>query len=62
MRLVGYFVFQAIEFLSGVEALQSHAVHFAIALHDMGLLYLTESAQSKLRKYLHITGYYAVLL
>ena len=41
-------VLQAIEFLSRVETLQSHAVHFAIALHDMDLLHLTDSVQSKL--------------
>lgn len=38
---------QAIDFLSNVDALQSHAVHFAIALHDMDLLYLTELTESK---------------
>ncbi len=39
---------QAIEFLSRIEMFQSHAVHFAIALHDMELLNLTDSIQSKL--------------
>ena len=41
---------QAIEFLSRQELLQTHAVHFAIALQDMELLHLTDSTQSKLRK------------
>ena len=41
-------LFQAIEFMSRVDLLHSHAVHFAIALHDMNLLYLTDSTQSKL--------------
>ena len=45
-----FFPPQAIEFLSGIEALHSHAVHFAIALHDMDLLYLAEPTQSKLCK------------
>lgn len=38
----------AIEFLSRQELLQTHAVHFAIALQDMELLNLTDSTQSKL--------------
>ena len=38
---------QAIDFLSRVEILHTHAVHFAIALYDMELLQLTDSFQSK---------------
>ena len=41
---------QAIEFLSRVELLHSHAVHFAIALQELQLLHLTESARAKLRE------------
>ena len=39
---------QAIEFLSRNEMLHTHAVHFAIALQDMDILYLSESIHSKL--------------
>jgi len=38
----------AIEFLSRVEMLHTHAVHFAIALQDMELLHLSDSIHSKL--------------
>ncbi|CAI8034729.1 Nuclear pore complex protein Nup93 [Geodia barretti] len=38
----------AIEFLSRIEHFQSHAVHFAIGLQELGLLRLTESPRSRL--------------
>lgn len=38
----------AIEFLSRVDTLRSHAVHFAIALYKMHLLLLPESIQAQL--------------
>jgi hypothetical protein len=41
---------QAIEFLSRMEQLSVHAVHFAIALHDLELLHLTSDLQSKICK------------
>lgn len=56
-----YSAVQAIEFLSRVEALHVHAVHFAIALHDMNLLYLTGSTQSKLCKLVHHNTTYTYL-
>ena len=43
-----FFFIKAIEFLSRVESLRSHAVHFALALHDLDLLYLTPSFHSNL--------------
>ena len=43
-----FFFIKAIEFLSRVESLRSHAVHFALALHDLDLLYLTSSFHSNL--------------
>ena len=46
---------QAVEFLSRVERLSTHAVHFAIALQDMELLNLTDSPQAKLCKHHYIT-------
>ena len=45
---------QAVEFLSRVEPLRSHAVHFALALHDLNLLYLTDSFHASLCKYLQL--------
>lgn len=43
-----FFFIKAVEFLSRVESLRSHAVHFALALHDLDLLYLTPSFHSNL--------------
>ncbi len=51
---------QAVEFLSRVEMLASHAVHFAIALQDMELLNLTDSVQSKLCESVVWSQYLAV--
>ena len=49
-RLSLYYIHpvQAIEFLSRIEHFQSHAVHFAIGLQELGLLRLTESPRSRL--------------
>lgn len=42
--------FQAIEFLSRIDSLRCHAVHFALALDDQNLLHPCESFNSPLCK------------
>ena len=57
-----YVLLQAIDFLSRVEHLSVHAVHFAIALQDMELLHLTTDIQSKMCKLMDTISYEIFIL